>query len=490
MEIHYYRAGETDPAGPAGPSPAPQPRLPRRRRRRRDPWRVIAAAAGAVLVLLVVVAVVSPWFGHLGLPWPGGGGSGGGTAAGGSGSSATTGSSGAAAVRVGDVTVLGAGGVHTTAARLRFVDSAGAPVNMQWRVDGGPWRTTQVGLVRGPQTHANDGTHTVQVRAADGSGAAVSLQVRIDTTPPQIGKVTAGPQLISDAATMHFTYDVPAGQPGGAKVDWAVVDTLGQTVGRHGSPHDAAGTETVAWVAKTASGDPLFPGTYRFQVTATDANGAKAIAYAPFGSDRAVTGKLYTRLPKAGKLVALTFDGGSGYAWRYIMRALTKLHAKGTFFCTGVSVEHYPFVAKDAVAQGMTLGNHSFDHPDFQTIGYAEARTQLQDNAKQWWKACQALPTPFFRPPYGSYNATTLKAAGSAGYPFVVNWDVDTGDWTGAAPAEIARRAIAGAHPGSIICMHTEWNTEKAIPAIVKGLRAKGLEPVGLDTLFHAAGLM
>jgi hypothetical protein len=38
--------------------------------------------------------------------------------------------------------------------------------------------------------------------------------------------------------------------------------------------------------------------------------------------------------------------------------------------------------------------------------------------------------------------------------------------------------------------MHTEWNTEKAIPAMVKGLRVKGLEPVGLDTLFRAAGLM
>ena len=67
---------------------------------------------------------------------------------------------------------------------------------------------------------------------------------------------------------------------------------------------------------------------------------------------------------------------------------------------------------------------------------------------------------------------------------------MDTGDWTGAPPAEIARRAVEGARPGSIICMHTEWNTQKAIPAMVKGLRAKGLEPVGLDELFRAAGLL
>ena len=71
----------------------------------------------------------------------------------------------------------------------------------------------------------------------------------------------------------------------------------------------------------------------------------------------------------------------------------------------------------------------------------------------------------------------------------MVNWDVDTGDWTGAPAAEIARRAIEGARPGAIICMHTEWNTQEAIPAIVKGLRAKGLEPVGLGELCAAAGL-
>ena len=188
--------------------------------------------------------------------------------------------------------------------------------------------------------------------------------------------------------------------------------------------------------------------------------------------------------------MALTFDGGSGYAWRHIMLQLASVHAHGTFFCTGQSVAKYPEMAQEAVALGMTLGNHSYDHPDFRTISYAEAVAQLEKNAQEWWRACQASPSPFFRPPYGSYDAKTLKAAGQAGFPFVVNWDVDTHDWLGASPKVIARRAIAGARPGSIICMHTQWNTEAAVPAIVRGLRAKGLEPVGLDELFHAAGLM
>ena len=449
-ETHYYRS-----------------RSPERRRRTRR-RRFLTAALVAAAVLLV--AIVGPWFGHLGLPWPGGG-----TAAGG--------------VTAAGVSVVGADDAwHSAPVELRFRTPGGDPATAEWRVDGGAWRESRKARVAAPADHGNDGEHVVEVRAV-GGGKVAGFTVRIDTKPPEIAAVSVSPDRISAAATLKLGFDVPA-EPTGVTVDWAVVDTLGKAVGKRGTPHPAAGPETVDWAARSAAGGALFPGTYRLQVTASDAAGNETTATASLACDAPVPAKLIRNLPKAGKLVALTFDGGSGYAWRHIMTALTKLDARGTFFCTGVSVDKYPEMAREAVAQGMTLGNHSYDHPDFRAIGYDEARRQLLDNAEAWWKACGAVPAPFFRPPYGSYNDTTLKAAGSAGYPFVVNWDVDTGDWTGAPPAEIARRAIEGARPGSIICMHTEWTTQEAIPAMVKGLRAKGLEPVGLDELFRAAGLL
>ena len=449
-ETHYYRS-----------------RLPERRRRTR---RRLFVPAALVAAALLIVAAASPWFGHLGLPWPGGG--------------VAAGEVGAAGV-----SVSGADDAwHNAPVELRFKTSGGDPATAEWRVDRGAWRESRKARVAAPAGHGNDGEHVVEVRAV-GGGAADSYTVRIDTTPPTIAAVSLDPDRVSAAATLKLGFDVPADQAG-VTVGWAVVDTLGKAVGERGAPHPAAGPETVDWAARSASGGALFPGTYRLQVTASDAAGNKATATASLACDAPVPAKLILSLPKAGKLVALTFDGGSGYAWRHIMSALTKLDAKGTFFCTGVSVDKYPEMAREAIAQGMTLGNHSYDHPDFRAISYDEARRELLENAQAWWKACGAVPTPFFRPPYGSCNDTTLKAAGSAGYPFVVNWDVDTGDWTGAPPAEIARRAIEGARPGSIILMHTLWTTQEAIPAMVKGLRAKGLEPVGLDELFRAAGLL
>ena len=442
----------------------------RSRERRRRTRRRLFLTAAAVAAAFLIVAAAGPWFGHLGLPWPGGAVAPGGQT-------------------VAGVSVSGADDAwHSAPVELRFKTPAGDPATAAWRVDGAAWRESRKARVAAPLDHGNDGEHVVEVRAL-GGGPVITYHVRIDTTPPEITAVSLSPDRISAAETLKLGFDVPT-DPAGVRVDWAVVDTLGQAVGKRGTPHPAAGPETVDWAARSTSGGALFPGTYRLQVTASDAAGNETTATASLACDAPVPAKLINSLPKAGKLVALTFDGGSGYAWRHIMSALTKLKAKGTFFCTGVSVDHYPEVAREAIAQGMTIGNHSYDHPDFQTIGYEEARRQLLDNAQAWWKACGAVPMPFFRPPYGSYNDTTLKAAGSVGYPFVVKWDVDTGDWTGVPPAEIARRAIEGARPGSIICMHTEWTTQKAIPAMVKGLRAKGLEPVGLDQLFQAAGLL
>jgi peptidoglycan-N-acetylglucosamine deacetylase len=51
----------------------------------------------------------------------------------------------------------------------------------------------------------------------------------------------------------------------------------------------------------------------------------------------------------------------------------------------------------------------------------------------------------------------------------------------------IVHRALAGAHPGAIILMHdaggNRSQTIAALPAIVHGLRARGLRPVTVPRL-------
>ena len=201
------------------------------------------------LVVLVagVAAVAGPWFGHFGLPWPGGGGSGGSDAA-----ASTT-----AAGNATGITVEGVGEAwYHAPVNMAFLDRGGEPVVVAWRVDGGEWHHGRTGRLPAPADHSNDGEHVVEVRAADG-GPVATYKVRIDTTPPQIGDASVSPDRISGPKTVALAYDVPAAD--GVKVDWAVVDTLGGKVGEQGSPHAAAGAETVRGRRAAPAARPCSP---------------------------------------------------------------------------------------------------------------------------------------------------------------------------------------------------------------------------------------
>jgi peptidoglycan/xylan/chitin deacetylase (PgdA/CDA1 family) len=71
-------------------------------------------------------------------------------------------------------------------------------------------------------------------------------------------------------------------------------------------------------------------------------------------------------------------------------------------------------------------------------------------------------------------------------------WDVSVADWSEKDPDVIARKVVNRADPGSIIDLHDgsdgkPWVDRsvvvEALPAILDGLREKGLQPVRLDEL-------
>jgi len=69
-----------------------------------------------------------------------------------------------------------------------------------------------------------------------------------------------------------------------------------------------------------------------------------------------------------------------------------------------------------------------------------------------------------------------------------VLFSVDTRDWSKPGVTAIVRRALT-ARAGQIIALHDAGGdreqTVHALPLIVKGLRARGLEPVTIDELFR-----
>ncbi len=99
----------------------------------------------------------------------------------------------------------------------------------------------------------------------------------------------------------------------------------------------------------------------------------------------------------------------------------------------------------------------------------------------------QGAPRPdLFRPPYGSFNATTMAQLQRL-HMLMVLWSVDTDDYEQPGVAAIVHTALAGAHPGAIILMHdaggTRTETVEALPIIIRELRARGLKPVTVPQL-------
>jgi peptidoglycan/xylan/chitin deacetylase (PgdA/CDA1 family) len=98
-----------------------------------------------------------------------------------------------------------------------------------------------------------------------------------------------------------------------------------------------------------------------------------------------------------------------------------------------------------------------------------------------------ARPT-LFRPPYGSFNATTFRLLHQLRLLMVL-WSVDTNDYQQPGVSTIVERALAGAHAGAIILMHdgggNRAQTVAALPAIIRGLRERDLKLVTVPRMMQ-----
>jgi peptidoglycan/xylan/chitin deacetylase (PgdA/CDA1 family) len=199
-------------------------------------------------------------------------------------------------------------------------------------------------------------------------------------------------------------------------------------------------------------------------------------------------GSLISHGPRDTNMVALTFDDGPNPASLEIMSILDQFGVRATFFSVGKAVEQRPDITAALISHGHVVGNHSFHHDAFRYLDprYPElARTQQVIYRETG--VCPAL----FRPPHGTHTPFMSRVVRGRGM-HLVTWDVSARDWTETDAARLARNILAKARAGSIILLHDGIDGDipadrsvviAALPAILAGLRSRGLEPVTLDQL-------
>jgi peptidoglycan/xylan/chitin deacetylase (PgdA/CDA1 family) len=173
--------------------------------------------------------------------------------------------------------------------------------------------------------------------------------------------------------------------------------------------------------------------------------------------------------------VALTFDDGPSTYTPEILSILQRLHAPATFFQIGQQSRMYPDLGTTELRAGYPVENHTRTHPFMAHLSAKDQKAEITD-ASAAIVGFGAPQPRLFRPPYGSYDATTLKLLREQRMLNVL-WTVDTRDFAQPGADRIVYTALSGAVPGAIILMHDGGGPRVqeavALPRIVSGLRER-----------------
>lgn len=185
-----------------------------------------------------------------------------------------------------------------------------------------------------------------------------------------------------------------------------------------------------------------------------------------------------------GGQVFLTFDGGAdddGFA--AIMSGLESKQAKCTFFLTGKFVRQYPDKARELLARGHEIANHSMNHPDMKNFSAEKIAAEIEAAEEEFVKALGRRGAPFFRFPFGHQNPRVERIVETLGYR-PVYWHIDTIDWREDAVPTIIARVNKKLCRGAVILMHIgSKNGAKALPRILDIITSRGYQLARLSDL-------
>jgi peptidoglycan/xylan/chitin deacetylase (PgdA/CDA1 family) len=186
-------------------------------------------------------------------------------------------------------------------------------------------------------------------------------------------------------------------------------------------------------------------------VAAGLAAGVAATAWAVRGRSSSVFDDSIWRGEPGRKAIALTFDDGPTPSTPRILDLLERRHVPATFFQVGVNVKRHPEIARQVLAQGHEIGNHSHTH-----INFALKPAQLIEGDFSWAQSVIEDATGFaptlMRAPYGVRWLGFRQMQAKLGLRGIM-WTVIGLDWKLSAQA-IADRVLSRVSDGGVVCLH------------------------------------
>ncbi|MEK7098427.1 MAG: polysaccharide deacetylase family protein [Patescibacteria group bacterium] len=204
------------------------------------------------------------------------------------------------------------------------------------------------------------------------------------------------------------------------------------------------------------------------------------------------------------KKVAITFDDGPNpYATPQILDILKQENCKASFFLVGRWAEKHPDIVLRTIAEGHLVGGHTYLHGgNDRSKSYSEF---IKGN--QAIETVTGSPIRYVRVPQFGYDRIdngvpritelvgNLKEKIDSHEMIVVGANLIPNDWNySVLPEMIVSGVLDNLANGSIIDLHDSSEKEHEIKdranrtvqvlgEIIRGIRAKGFEPVSLDEM-------
>jgi peptidoglycan/xylan/chitin deacetylase (PgdA/CDA1 family) len=117
---------------------------------------------------------------------------------------------------------------------------------------------------------------------------------------------------------------------------------------------------------------------------------------------------------------------------------------------------------------GTVVEAHTHSHPDLRTLSEEAQRAEICGNADTLERAFGRRPV-LFRPPYGSYDEATTRAAAACGMAAVVLWEASVNGHV------VGFRTVPRLRPGDVLLMHFRPSFVTELRALVERVDAAGL---------------
>jgi len=189
-------------------------------------------------------------------------------------------------------------------------------------------------------------------------------------------------------------------------------------------------------------------------------------------------------LPDApGNAIALTIDDGPDPVYTPMVLEVLRAHGvKATFSMIGINVQLYPQTARQVVAEGHSICNHSMFHPiPFAMLTRKQIHAEVTEAMNRIWDATKITPR-LFRSPGGDWSPTVFQIL--ADYDLApLDWDVDPRDWALPGVAHIEEILDSGRGGDILLCHDGGGNrieTVRALHQVIPALLARKLTFVTL----------